>query len=678
MSFNNYKKIENFDYDEYGKIELVKDEKDDSLYLMKIISKRLLKNKNESYILEQMEKLSSLEHQNLSKYKEFFFTENSFNLIVEYEEDCSLKQKIQYNIDNHLSFEENYIWSITIQLLNLVKFIQENKNIDFNLSISNLLLMSSGLLKLYNYGNELISNQDYSATIQNFNYNIPPEYFNEDGSNKINADSANIWIAGCIIYELCSSKHPFAGESKREYISKIIKGEYQPIEIKYSDDFNKLLSKMILNDPNKRASVDELLNSEIIKSRNIEVDDMKASENININFTFKKNSLKETKRQKQSINEMFQNDKYEIMKFTLSRKDDLPKYGEEDFDLVETGKFNINQNLNQNYNIIINENNRNNDFKNKIIEEQNKKDRIIENNNFNYNNPYRNNNKNPINNQVRNSKDNNLLKGNKNNKNNNINNLKNKDIVNDRYIMNNFRKDRQKTPKDVNKRNNFWNDVDNNKRINSNFIFNENKAKSKSKNKENTNKKLVYPHPIKSNQIKNNINVIISSNEGKIGTKPKNNNKNDIKERTEQVLNMNKKYIIAVDKNKINNDNKKKAPLISNLQNVHESKVDKIINQIMSKPNPKIVKKKKLNHNLNNKMDFLNYNFDYGSYGGENHNRKILNNNYILKKEPVIKAANFLPNITYGKNNKIKIEYGVVKYNSDNNKKKLKLKGKFK
>jgi len=60
---------------------------------MKIISKKLLKNKNETYVLEQMEKLSTLEHQNLSKYKEFFFTENSFNIIVDYEEDCSLRQK---------------------------------------------------------------------------------------------------------------------------------------------------------------------------------------------------------------------------------------------------------------------------------------------------------------------------------------------------------------------------------------------------------------------------------------------------------------------------------------------------------------------------------------------------------------------------------------------------------
>lgn len=93
MSVNNYKKIDNFDYDEYGKIDLVKNEKDDSLYLMKIISKRLLKNKNESYVLEQMENLSSLEHQNLSKFKDFFFTENSFNIIIEYEEDCALKQK---------------------------------------------------------------------------------------------------------------------------------------------------------------------------------------------------------------------------------------------------------------------------------------------------------------------------------------------------------------------------------------------------------------------------------------------------------------------------------------------------------------------------------------------------------------------------------------------------------
>ena len=124
MSSNKYKKIEEIESDDYGKIEKVMNNEDGSFSLMRILNKKYLKSKIESETLNELEKLASLSHQNLSKIKEYFFTENTFNIIMEYDEDSEFKNKIKYNVDNHLSFEENYIWSLTIQLLNILKFIQ--------------------------------------------------------------------------------------------------------------------------------------------------------------------------------------------------------------------------------------------------------------------------------------------------------------------------------------------------------------------------------------------------------------------------------------------------------------------------------------------------------------------------------------------------------------------------
>ena len=667
MSSNKYEIIEVIYSNNSGKIKKVKNVENDSILLMKMMNKKYLKFNDENEALNQMKNLSSIKHINLSEYKTFFFDDNYFYIIMEYDDDSEMNKKIQYNIKNRLHFEESYIWSLTIQLLNLLKFIQQNKNIQFNFSNLNILLMNNGILKIFDY------TKNYTKFVNNDSIwlddiiNFPPEILNDKKDIDINA--VNIWKAGCIIYELCTLHPPFNEKNFKIRASKIMEGNFPNIESKYSDDFNILLNKMIVVDPKKRATVDELLNSDIIKKRNVEIEDIKINENL---FTFKNNNLKETRRKVESINEMMQNDQYEIMKFTLSQKKDNEEQNLNE--LIATGHFNINNNNN------INERNINNiDFRERIIEALMKKEknmRIIDknnNNNNNYNNPYRNNDVN-INKK---SNENNLLKMKKNlkkNNNKNKNNFnkkqneekiykgKNKNIINNNNNNNNnmLIKEREKTPN--NKKINIYADVVDNKKNLNNFIKNDNK----SKNKETHVKKqlyLAYPpnSQINQNNNNNNINVIRSNKEEKLNK----NNKNDIREKTEKILNSlnkkeQKKYIIknVNERNKSNNntDRKKKFPVINGIQNYPKERyVDKIIEKIINKAPSNYQ-----NKNIISK-DNLYYN-----YGNENVEKKIMNNNYFLKKMPIIKPVNNLPNIEYGKDKKIKIEYGIIKLNNCN------------
>ena len=485
MSLNNYKSLGIIYSNSYGQIEKVKNGENGSIFLMKKMSKKYLKYKNDEETLNEIKKLSLIKHKNLSEYKTWFFDENFLYIIMEYDEGSEIKEKLKYNIQNRLSFEENYLWSLTIQLLNLCKFIQNNKNIEFNFTSYNILLMNNGSLKIYDYGKNYIKlpfNED--SWIIDLNI-FPPEFLKEESNN----NCVNIWKVGCIIYELCTLHPPFNGRNINDIVKNALDGKYEQIGDKYSNDFNILISKMLVVDTKKRATIDELLNDDIIKKRNIEeIEDLNMNMNMNIYdsiFSFKKASIKDSRRQKKSINEMMENDKYEIMKSTLSKNGLINDDELNNIDIKATGHFNMNnyddennnnfEENNNNYNeinnnineinnnnfynnIIKNEFKKNDSFKERIIEAQAKK-RIIENNDFNYNNPHRNNNINNIgnnnmNNNIINNINNNINNNNiyNNNINNNINNNTNrrrennnipkinKNLRNKNNIINNFNK----------------------------------------------------------------------------------------------------------------------------------------------------------------------------------------------------------------------------------------------
>jgi serine/threonine protein kinase len=107
---------------------------------MKKIKSKNLKSKNNFDILDTMKKLSSNINKNLSKYIDFYFNENGdFEILMEYDEDSEFELKVEYNIENHRTFDEDYIWSLTIQLLNLLKFIQQNEDFNIDMNPSKIL-----------------------------------------------------------------------------------------------------------------------------------------------------------------------------------------------------------------------------------------------------------------------------------------------------------------------------------------------------------------------------------------------------------------------------------------------------------------------------------------------------------------------------------------------------------
>mmetsp|Transcript_20115 Transcript_20115/g.19070 ORF Transcript_20115/g.19070 Transcript_20115/m.19070 type:complete len:91 (+) Transcript_20115:341-613(+) len=75
------------------------------------------------------------------------------------------------------------------------------------------------------------------------------------------------WMVGCILYELCSLKRPFEGDSWNIVINKIIYSNYNPLGKEYFPIFNQILEMTLQKNAGIRASVEEILSLKQIKER---------------------------------------------------------------------------------------------------------------------------------------------------------------------------------------------------------------------------------------------------------------------------------------------------------------------------------------------------------------------------------------------------------------------------
>eukprot|EP00826_Nyctotherus_ovalis_P062751 TRINITY_DN9133_c0_g2_i2.p1 TRINITY_DN9133_c0_g2~~TRINITY_DN9133_c0_g2_i2.p1 ORF type:complete len:177 (+),score=88.48 TRINITY_DN9133_c0_g2_i2:70-531(+) len=92
-------------------------------------------------------------------------------------------------------------------------------------------------------------------------YYMSPEVY----QNKPYTLKADVWALGCLLYELCTFKHPFVADNLLALGYKIAKESFEPIPECYSQELANLATTMLLKDPQARPSMTEILASDIVQ-----------------------------------------------------------------------------------------------------------------------------------------------------------------------------------------------------------------------------------------------------------------------------------------------------------------------------------------------------------------------------------------------------------------------------
>ena len=375
MSMNDFKIGKQLGKGAFGSVCIVTRLADQKTYAMKQVKISSLNHKERENALNEIRILASLQHPNIVGYKEAFYDQNTktINIVMEYADDGDLDGKLKKCIKSHRIFEESQMWSWIIQLLEGLKYLHDNKIIHRDLKCANLFLMKNGLLKIGDLNVSKLNKAKYAQTQTGTPYYCAPEIW-EDKPYDYKCD---IWSVGCILYELCTHHPPFRGTSLRDLYQNVMKGRYEPISNNYTSDLRNFIGKMLVLDPRKRPSTNDLLNTEIIKKKISETKNnniiAKVVENNNAHANFIKtiklpknlneiNRALPKKRYKNNEREMMENDEFE------TKKADFFKNA-----LNDMNKNNNNANNNQpinNFNkqLLINKNNNsnNNNYNNNI------------------------------------------------------------------------------------------------------------------------------------------------------------------------------------------------------------------------------------------------------------------------------------------------------------------------
>ena len=364
----------------FGSVYKVRRKEDLKIYAMKRVKISLLGTKERENALNEIRILYSLTHPNIIGYKEAFYDENSktLNIVMEYADDGDIESKIKYNKANKLFFQESTIWNILIQILKGLKYLHDNNIIHRDLKSANIFLMKNGLIKIGDLNVSKLSKIGSANTHTGTPYYSSPEIWIDKPYN----NKTDIWSVGCIIYEMCNLIPPFRGTSLINLYHNIQKGEYKKILSHYSKDLSDIISRMLIVDPNKRTSCDELLSLNIIQSKMKDVDNVYKNDNgfeeVDLIKTIKLpkqlkdiNKILPQKKKYNVENEMMMNDEFETMKSGFYKK--------EKNNNVKNNNNNQNNHYSNNNNQQKNDNHHNNNF-NKGNSQVNRQNNLINNN----------------------------------------------------------------------------------------------------------------------------------------------------------------------------------------------------------------------------------------------------------------------------------------------------------
>ena len=331
MSLNDFELGKELGKGAFGSVTIVKRKEDQKIYAMKRVKIGRLSQKEKLNSFNEVRILASIEHKNIIGYKEAFFDDKSktLNIVMEFADGGDLNSKIKEIKQKKIFFEEKTIWSTLIQILEGLNYLHKSCIIHRDLKSANIFLTKDGAVKIGDLNVSKILNKMVTTYTQTGTpYFASPEIWNDQPYDY----KCDIWSVGCIIYEMASLHVPFRGVSMQNLYKNVLRGIYQQIPQRYSDDLKQIIKLILVVNPKNRPSSKELLENPIIKKKMVELGFVTNEGLVKKNSGEKAKLMKTIKipvnmsqinrelpQKKYEKNEMLLNDEYETAKRTFYR-----------------------------------------------------------------------------------------------------------------------------------------------------------------------------------------------------------------------------------------------------------------------------------------------------------------------------------------------------------------------
>merc|ERR1712141_698560 len=228
---------------------------------IKIIDKKQHKQRTFDEILREVEIMKRLDHPNIIKVLQTFDMPDVYYIVMEY----AINGDMYHHLDLTGRMNEKEARDKFNQILSAVKYCHDQQRIIHrDLKPDNILFDGENNIKIGDFGlsEEFVPGKMLNTFCGTPEY-MAPEVFQ---GQKFDGPKVDVWSLGVMLYEMLTDTIPFPGSSWPDIIQSVLRGKYYVPEY-ISSDCRNLLSKMLVLDPNNRATIDVILEDTWVNAR---------------------------------------------------------------------------------------------------------------------------------------------------------------------------------------------------------------------------------------------------------------------------------------------------------------------------------------------------------------------------------------------------------------------------
>ncbi|KAJ8252942.1 hypothetical protein GJAV_G00207410 [Gymnothorax javanicus] len=232
--------------------------------VIKEVNLRKMSAKEREMSRKEAALLSRMKHPNIVSFLKSFEDRLNLYIVMEYCDGGDLLKRI--NMQKGVLFTENQVMDWFVQICLGLKHIHDRKVLHRDIKSQNIFIANNGTkVKLGDFGTARMLNNtmELARTCIGTPYYLSPEIC----ENRPYNNKTDIWSLGCVLYELCTLKHPFEGSSLRQLVVKICRGRYNALASHYSSELRGLVTQLFKISPRDRPSVNSILRKPFLEQR---------------------------------------------------------------------------------------------------------------------------------------------------------------------------------------------------------------------------------------------------------------------------------------------------------------------------------------------------------------------------------------------------------------------------
>ncbi|XP_050747615.1 serine/threonine-protein kinase Nek10 isoform X2 [Gymnogyps californianus] len=198
-----------------------------------------------------------LYHPNVVRYYRTFLENDRLYIVMELIEGVPLGEHFHSLKEKQQQFTEERMWHIFIQLCLALRYLHKEKRIVHrDLTPNNVMLGDKDKVTITDFGlaKQKQENSKLASVVGTILYSCPEVVKSEPYGEK-----ADVWAAGCILYQMATLNPPFYSTNMLSLATKIVGAVYEPVpEGLYSDKVSFTIKRCLTPDAEARPDIVEV------------------------------------------------------------------------------------------------------------------------------------------------------------------------------------------------------------------------------------------------------------------------------------------------------------------------------------------------------------------------------------------------------------------------------------